>query len=100
MISSTAREDAGHFRLPMFSRSLCSHCWLALTASLLSGTSRVPFEHLKAQGVRLYDWYPNSLPKGMDVRSDYIPVRFVSSFTSEQTEVQRLESVLNGYFES
>jgi len=58
------------------------------------------FEHLKAQGVRLYDWYPNSLPKGMDVKSGYLPVRFVTSFTSEQAEVQGLDNVLNAYFKS
>ncbi|WP_339664476.1 beta-eliminating lyase-related protein [uncultured Pseudomonas sp.] len=58
------------------------------------------FEHLKAQGVRLNDWLPNSVPQALDIKADHLAVRFVTSFESELAEVQQLQDVLAAYFAS
>jgi threonine aldolase len=74
--------------------------WPVQANELFAVVPKVLFEHLKAQGVRLYDWYQNSLPKGLEVKADHLPVRFVTSFASEKVEVQQLDQVLADYFES
>lgn len=56
------------------------------------------FEYLKDNGVKLYDWYANSLPSGYDLSPGHLPVRFVTSFASQFSEVQQLDTVLANYF--
>lgn len=74
--------------------------WPVQANELFAVIPRPLFDHLKARGVWLSDWYPNSLPKGLEVKSDHLPVRFVTSFASEKTEVRQLNDVLSEYFAS
>jgi threonine aldolase len=58
------------------------------------------FSYLKAHGVRLSDWYPNSMPKEIPIGENHLPVRFVTSFSTEQSEIEGLGNLLGDFFSS
>lgn len=56
------------------------------------------FDFLKTKGVRLSDWYPNSMPKSLVIEHDHMPVRFVTSFSTQSSEIENVDLLFQAFF--
>ena len=93
-LAGHANECAREVAAVLAQHPAVRQAWPVEANELIVVMPRALHAYLQSNDVACYDWYPDSLPAGMALGEDEMPVRFVTSWSSTTEEIASLRAVL------